>query len=59
MRALLSAVVYFGTFLSIGYVAKRRVDRYMKRNGDLRELRAQYRGGGKVERFLLGTWYKD
>jgi CRISPR/Cas system-associated protein Csm6 len=59
MRALLSAIVYFGTFLSIGYVAKRVLDRYLARTGDLRELQAQYRGGGKIDRFLLGTWYKD
>jgi hypothetical protein len=60
MRALVSAVVYFGTFLSIGYVAKRMLDYYMARNSeDLREVQAQNRGGGKIDRFLLGTWYRD
>ena len=60
MRALVSAVVYFGTFLTIGYVAKRLLDRYMAKNSeDLHEIRAQNRGGGKIDRFLLGTWYRD
>jgi hypothetical protein len=60
VRALVSAVVYFGTFLTIGYVAKRLLDRYMAKNSEhLHEIRAQYRGGGKIERFLLGTWYRD
>lgn len=60
MRALVSAVVYFGTFLSIGYVAKRLLDRFMARNSeDLREVQSQNRGGGKVDRFLLGVWYRD
>ena len=59
MRALETATVYFGTFLVIGYVAKRLLDRYMAKNGDLRELREQNKGGGKQSRFLLGGWYKD
>jgi hypothetical protein len=60
MRALETATVYFGTFLVIGYVAKRLLDRYMTKNGsDLRELREQNKGGGKQSRFLLGGWYKD
>jgi hypothetical protein len=60
MRALVTAVIYFGTFLSIGYVAKRLLDRWMAQHGeDLREVQAQGKGGGKVQRFLLGTWYND
>jgi len=60
MRALETAAIYFGTFLVIGYVAKRLLDRYMAKNGsDLRELREQNKGGGKQTRFLLGGWYKD
>jgi len=55
-----SAVIYFGSFLFIGYWAKRLLDRYMAKNGsDLRELREQNKGGGKQTRFLLGGWYKD
>jgi hypothetical protein len=59
MRALETAAIYFGTFLVIGYVAKRLLDRYIAKNGDLRELREQNKGGGKQSRFLLGGWYKD
>jgi len=60
VRALVTAVVYFGTFLTVGYVAKRLLDRFMAKNGeDLREVQAQNRGGGKIDRFLLGFWYKD
>jgi hypothetical protein len=59
MRALETATVYFGTFLVIGYVAKRLLDRYMAKNGDLRDLKEQNKGGGKQSRFLLGGWYKD
>lgn len=61
MRALVSAVVYFGTFLTIGYVAKRVLDHWMTRNSEtLREIQQQGRGGGRQhDRFLLGTWYRD
>ena len=62
MRALATAIVYFGTFLSIGYVAKRLLDRYMARNSeDLREVQAQGRQGAgrQHDRFLLGFWYRD
>jgi len=62
MRALMTAVVYFGTFLSIGYVAKRLLDKWMARHGEhLNEIQAQGRNGGNHphSRFLLGTWYKD
>jgi hypothetical protein len=54
-----TAVVYFGTFLVVGYVAKRLLDRFLAKNGDLREVQKQYKGGGKQDRFLLGIWYKD
>ena len=60
MRALVTAVIYFGSFLFIGYWAKRLLDRYMAKNGsDLRELQSQDKGGRAQPRFLLGGWYKD
>ena len=60
MRALVTAVLYFGSFLFIGYWAKRLLDRYMAKNGsDLRELQAQDKGGAPQQRFLLGGWYRD
>jgi hypothetical protein len=60
MRALMTALVYFGTFLSVGYVAKRLLDKWMARHGeDLHEVQAQGRNGGRRrERFLLGIWYR-
>jgi hypothetical protein len=62
MRALITAVAYFGTFLTVGYVVKRLLDRWMARHGEhLNEVQAQgKKGGGRGhDRFLLGTWYKD
>jgi hypothetical protein len=60
VRALVTAVIYFGSFLFIGYWAKRLLDRYMARNGtDLRELQSQDKGGRGQQRFLLGGWYWD
>jgi hypothetical protein len=59
MLALETAAIYFGTFVLIGYVAKRLLDRYMAKNGDLNEVREQNKGSGKQSRFLLGGWYKD
>ena len=60
VRALVTAIIYFGTFLTVGFVAKRLLDRFMAKNGeDLREVQSQNKGGGRQTRFLLGTWYKD
>jgi hypothetical protein len=60
VRALVTAVIYFGSFLFIGYWAKRLLDRYMAKNGsDLRDLQSENKGGREQQRFLLGGWYKD
>ena len=60
MHALVTAAIYFGTFLALGYGAKRLLDRYMSRNGvDIRDLQRQNKGSGPQQRFLLGVWYKD
>jgi hypothetical protein len=60
MRALVTAVVYFGTFLTIGYVGKRLLDRWMTRHGEhLDEVQSQGRNGSRQDdRFLLGIWYR-
>ena len=60
MRALMTAIVYFGTFLTLGWVGKRLLDRWMARHGeDLHEVQAQGKNGGRsANRFLLGAWYK-
>jgi hypothetical protein len=58
MRALLTAVIYFGSFLAIGLIAKLVVGQWMRRrNLDLSEVQAQAgprRGKRRV--FLLGFW---
>jgi hypothetical protein len=60
VRALVTAVIYFGSFLFIGYWAKRLLDRYIAQNGsDLRQLQSDNKGGQPQQRFLLGGWYKD
>jgi hypothetical protein len=61
MRALFTAAVYFGTFLAVGYVARKLLARWMARHGeDLAEIQAQGRNGGRQdERFLLGVWYRE
>ncbi len=61
MRALMTAIVYFGTFFSVGWVAKRLLDRWMVRHGEtLDEVQAQGKNGERsANRFLLGAWYTD
>ena len=58
MRALVTAVIYFGSFLAIGLIAKLMIGRWMNhRNLDLPEIQAQAgprRGKRRV--FLLGFW---
>ena len=61
MQALYTAVLYFGTFLVIGWVGKLVLTRWMDRHGaTLPEVKDQFgRSGRKERRFLLGFWYKD
>jgi hypothetical protein len=58
MRALVTAVIYFGSFLAIGLIAKLMISRWMNRRSlDLSEIQAQAgprRGKRRV--FLLGFW---
>jgi hypothetical protein len=61
MWALTVAVIYFGSFLAIGIVAKVVLDRLMARHGaDLEDVHAQA-GKNRRERtvFLLGAWRKE
>ena len=58
MSALNVAVIYFGTFLLIGYGAKRVIDQWMGEHGaHLDDVQAQA-GPNRRERqvFLLGVW---
>jgi hypothetical protein len=61
MWALFVATLYFGTFVVIGWVAKRIIDRWMAEKGvELSEVQAQA-GPNRRERtvFLLGAWRKE
>ena len=58
MRALGVAVIYFGTFLAVGAVAKLLIGRWMVQHGaDLEDVQAQA-GPNRRKRkmFLLGAW---
>jgi hypothetical protein len=58
MRALMTAIIYFGSFLAIGLIAKIAVSRWMSRRDlDLSEIQAQVEPRrGKRRVFLLGFW---
>jgi hypothetical protein len=61
MNALGVAIIYFGTFLAIGWGAKVLLDRAMRQHGaDLDDVHRQ--AGDKRrprEMFLLGAWRKE
>jgi hypothetical protein len=60
MRALFVATIYFGTFLVIGWVAKRVLDRWMDQKGvELSEVQKQAGRRGERTVFLLGIWRKE
>lgn len=60
MWALFVATVYFGTFLVIGWVAKRVLDRWMDHRGvELSEVQRQAGRRGERTVFLLGVWRKE
>jgi hypothetical protein len=61
MQALMTAAIYFGTFLTIGWVAKRLLDRWMARsNTELGGMHAEAGPNrGKREVFLLGVWRRE
>ena len=58
MWALTVAVIYFGTFLAIGMIAKWALDRAMDRTGaNLPDVQAQAGANRKPRQvFLLGAW---
>jgi hypothetical protein len=59
MRALLTAAIYFGSFLAIGLGVKLLVGRWHARADiDLAEIQAQAAGPRRRPRrmFLLGAW---
>jgi len=58
MRALVTAVIYFGPFLAIGIIAKVTFGKWMKRKGtDLSDIQGQAGPKRRKRRiFLLGAW---
>ncbi|MBX3498251.1 MAG: hypothetical protein KF889_02315 [Alphaproteobacteria bacterium] len=54
------AIIYFGTFLAVGSVARRLIDRWMDSRGvDLTEVQAQMGENRRKQiGFLLGVWYR-
>jgi hypothetical protein len=60
MRALFTAIIYFGTFLLLGWWAKRVLDKWTAQTGKhASEVQGPTpEGAPKQTRFLLGVWYK-
>jgi hypothetical protein len=60
MRALATAVLYFGSFLLLGYGTRRLLAAWMDRHGaTLDDVQAQAGDSGrKGGSFLLGVWRK-
>jgi hypothetical protein len=60
MDALAVAIIYFGTFLVLGYGGRWLIDRWMSRRGvHLDEVQDQMgENRRKQTGFLLGVWYR-
>jgi hypothetical protein len=60
MSALSVAIIYFGTFLAVGWVAKIVLDYWMHEKGvSLDEVHKQAGPRGERTVFLLGIWRKE
>jgi hypothetical protein len=58
-RALLVAILYFGTFLVLGWVAKRALDKWTADRGKhASEVQGNAGSDRHQSRFLLGVWHK-
>jgi hypothetical protein len=60
LEAVLTATLYFGTFLVVGYGGRWLIDRWMRRRGvHLTEVQDQMgENRRKQTGFLLGVWYR-
>ncbi len=60
MRALYTAILYFGSFLVLGWIAKRVLDKWMAQHSEtLTEVQGQAGDNRRRQpRFLLGVWRK-
>ena len=61
MRALYTAILYFGSFLALGWVAKRVLDKWTAERGQhASEVQGRPSENAPPRtRFLLGVWYKS
>jgi hypothetical protein len=61
VNSLVTAAIYFGSFLAIAVIAKLAVSRWLSmRDIDLSEIRSQLGPDRrKSNRYLLGFWRKD
>jgi hypothetical protein len=60
MRALLVALLYFGSFLAIGLIAKLAVGRLTRDTGSLSDIQSQAgTNRRKLKAFLLGAWRNE
>jgi hypothetical protein len=60
MRALVTAILYFGSFIAIGVAAKLLVARFMEHKGaDLSDVHAQAGPNRRRSVFLLGSWRRE
>ena len=59
--ALATAIVYFGTFLAIGLIARFAINKWMsRRDVDLADIQAQAGPNRRKRRlFLLGFWREE
>jgi len=57
MKALFTAIIYFGTFITIGWLAKFALDRWTKDRG-VNPSDSIPPSGGR-QRFLLGAWWNE
>ena len=59
MRALYTAIIYFGSFLVLGWLAKRLLDNWTADRGKHpSEVQGQSGSDRHQPRFLLGVWHK-
>lgn len=61
VRALYTAILFFGSFIVIGWLGKLVLNRWMARHGaTLSEINEQAGpSAGKGRRFLLGFWRNE
>jgi hypothetical protein len=59
--AVVVAVIYFGSFIAIGFIVKRVLEKTMRRSGETLEEIHHQAGPNRGKRtvFLLGAWRSE